>query len=237
MEGLPRYQSFLSSNCRNFDSRAATFTYWSSSKWQKELKLGLHLAAQGLPAVVAGALGLHQVVASQLLRLRVHLVGEEERAGGGLGEPGGQHHPQPRLVELLAGLHRDEDVTEACLWGLQHRIAPATSQPGQQDRLCELWICVVGSSTTQVRVFPLVLPHQGEHTDGEDEHHNGGTDHDRDQRHLRHLSSPLPHRVLQSFHLRSSVKLLHFCFTSLTSSPYLAALLGAGAATSSLLDR
>merc|ERR1719192_2129357 len=39
MEGLPRYQSFLSSNCRSFDSRAATFTYWSSSKWQNQLKL------------------------------------------------------------------------------------------------------------------------------------------------------------------------------------------------------
>merc|ERR1719430_12798 len=37
MEGLPRYQSFLSSNCRSFDSRAATFTYWSSSKWQNQL--------------------------------------------------------------------------------------------------------------------------------------------------------------------------------------------------------
>merc|ERR1719270_2916594 len=37
MEGLPMYQSFLSSNCRSFDSRAATFTYWSSSKWQNQL--------------------------------------------------------------------------------------------------------------------------------------------------------------------------------------------------------
>ena len=39
MEGFPRYQSSLSSNCLSFDSRAATFTYWSSSKWQNQLKI------------------------------------------------------------------------------------------------------------------------------------------------------------------------------------------------------
>merc|ERR1711962_145999 len=87
MEGLPRYQSFLESNCRSFDSRAATFTYWSSSKWQNQLLSDCRKSSSSAcilqhKAVVAGALGLHQVVASQLLRLRVHLVREEERAGG-----------------------------------------------------------------------------------------------------------------------------------------------------------
>ena len=38
MLGLPRYQSSLLSYCASFSSRAATFTYWSSSKWQNQLK-------------------------------------------------------------------------------------------------------------------------------------------------------------------------------------------------------
>ena len=69
------------------------------------VELCLHLAGEGLPAVVRGAGGDHQAASGGCRGLGVSRVCEEESVGGGQLEPGLQDHVQPAVVELLAGLH------------------------------------------------------------------------------------------------------------------------------------
>ena len=69
------------------------------------VELCLHLAGEGLPAVVRLAGGDHQVASSGCRGFGVSQVCEEESVGGGQLEPGLQNHVQPSVVELLAGLH------------------------------------------------------------------------------------------------------------------------------------